>query len=238
MRRQTGRQHAAARAAALACALFVGCALAKGLGVAAGQGALEGFSTQMYEKDGQDSWGNAYSVSGRGVGVGTRAAAADPIDCSAVSDEFLELYGADLLRRLRGRVATIDGTLSKERFDALAQTPFRMNEARHGGAIGVAQTTSGRVAKFVVVFSGEGDGARLELHDVTVYESGSGAVVRAAKAPLELPSRVAIDLDGMPGEPAYDLRFGPDPSGVPTLAAASGAGLSFPTASLCESAKP
>jgi hypothetical protein len=226
------------RVASLAVVGLVGCVFAKEMGLAAGEGALEGFSTYVYEKDSQDSWGSSWEVSGRGAGVGTRSAAPEASDCTGVSDEFLELYGADVLRRLPSRVTTVDGALTSAGFDELMRTPFRMTGARTAGVIGVSQTTSGRLAKFVVVFGGAEDEPTLELHDLTVYESRTGAVVRSAKAPIRLPNRVAIDLDGAPGQAAYDLRFGPDPSGVPTLAAGAGAGLSFPSASLCESARP
>lgn len=217
----------------LAGALLFGCAFAQELGQSAGQGALQGFSTFVYEKDSQDSWGTAYSVSGRGVGVGTRAVASEGLDCDAVGDEFLELYGVDVLRRIRTFGPTVDGALDANRFASLAKAPFRLSGLRQGGVIGVVQTDGGRLAKFVAQFGQEGEEPSVELHGLTVVDAGTGAVVHAAAEPIRLPSRAAIDLDPPGGEPGYDLRFGPDRAGVATLAAGSGAGLSFPEGSLC-----
>lgn len=225
------RRHAWLVAGAIAAA--VGCSsgggqFARDMGMAAGEGALSGFADYVtYREDHQ--WGSAWNPSGRGIeGVASRAPKEQ--DCSAVEDESL-LYVGDLLRSPGSYVSTIDGEINAAAWKTLHTAGLRLTGAHKGGAIGVLHTTAGRHARFVLQWSDQP-----QLQDLTVYNEATGEVVLRFEVPMPLAPNALVNLDK--GETdGFDLLFGPDPDGRPTLAAGEGAALSFPIASLCKTGK-
>jgi hypothetical protein len=216
-----------------AIALTAGCAgkngeFARDMGMAAGEGALSGFSNYVTYRQ-ENQWGQAWTPSGRGVeGVASRAAREQ--DCSAVEDESL-LYVGDLLRSPGSFVSTIDGEIDNASWKTLHAAGLRLTGPRKGGAIGILRTTAGRYARFVLQW-----GDQPQLHDLTVYNEATGEVVLRFEVPMPLAPHALVNLDKGESE-GFDLLFGPDPDGRPTLAAGEGAALSFPIASLCKPPK-
>ena len=78
--------------------------------------------------------------------------------------------------------------------------------------------------------------AQPQLQDLTVYNEATGEVALRFEVPMPLAPHALVNLDKGETE-GFDLLFGPDPDGRPTLAAGDGAALSFPIASLCKTGK-
>jgi hypothetical protein len=200
---------------------------ARDMGMAAGEGAVGGFSDYVSYQQ-QDQWGQAWRPSGRGVsGVsGVAMRGVREVDCAAVPDESL-LYVGDLLRSPGSVVSTIDGEIDQKAFASLSKSGLRLAGAHKGGAIGILQTTAGRHARFVLQWD-----ERPHLHDLTVYDAGTGEATLRFQIPMPLAPHALVNLDSGESE-GFDLLFGPGPDGRPTLAAGEGAALSFPVQSLC-----
>ncbi len=222
---------AAALAGLAACA--GGGQFAKEMATSLGEGALVGFSNHVqYETE--DSWGQAYEPSGRGVeGVGTRSGDTSSADCSAVTDEFEQLYDSSLTQNPSAQ--THDGAVTEAEYEKLlADGKFRLSDRRRGGVIALLKTDAGNHAKFVVHWNAAG----LSMTDLVVYDA-KGQPIHQVVGPMQLPLRFAADIDPIEAGSAggdtggFDLLFGPDGSGVLTFAAPKGAGISFPTRSLC-----
>jgi hypothetical protein len=227
-----GRNHRCAWLVAGAIAV-AGCSteggkFARDMGMAAGEGALSGFSDYVTYQD-ENKWGSAWNPSGRGVeGVASRAA--NPPDCGAVSDES-QLYVGDLLKSPGSYVSTIDGEIDAAAWKTLHTAGLKLAGAHQGGAIGILHTTAGRYARFVLQWKDQP-----QLQDLTVYNQDTGEVVLRFEVPMPLAPHALVNLDQGETE-GFDLLFGPDPDGRPTLAAGDGAELSFPIASLCKIGK-
>ena len=232
-------------AAAIACCAFAtGCETAKQIGGAAGEGVIQGFYNRVFDDSpyGGDSaapstvgsggggWGNAWSPSGRGVGVAPRGAEAPTArDCGEIADEFA-LYTGDTLRAVQTQVQTHNGELTRQKFEELSGAGTRLSGTHAGGVIAVAETSDGNSAKFVVQWPSGGD-----PQIVTVEVSNAaGMLIRSADA-VQLQPRMALDLDSPAAGGEFDLIYGPSPNtNELTLAAAEGAGLSFAAGSLCQ----
>ncbi len=213
-------------ALAIASGCESGGKFAKDMGMAAGEGALSGFADYVTYRE-ENQWGEAWAPSGRGVeGVASRAASAQ--DCSAVTDESL-LYVGDLLRSPGSFVSTIDGSIDEASAAQIGKAGLRL--PIQGSAIGILQTTAGRHARFVLQW-----GDQPKLHNLTVYNATTGETTLRFEVPMPLAPHALVNLDAGEAE-GFDLLFGPDPDGRPTLAAGKGAALSFPIASLCKPAK-
>ncbi len=210
------------------CALGLGCAggaeLARDFGTALGEGAAQGLGGYV-SYGSSDQWGESWTPSGRGAtGVAPRSAAKP--DCSLSEDES-QLYVGPALANPSSFVSTLDGSLDHAGFQELARTGFRLKGERAGGVIAVLHTTAGRHARFVLRWD-----ERPHLHDVTVYDAGTGEASLRFEIAMPLAPHALVNLD--PGEPeGFDLLFGPGADGRLTLAAGDGAGLSFPLESMC-----
>lgn len=231
--------------AALACgALATGCETSKELGSAVGEGAMQGFYNRIFDSPGygddgtapvtasggNSGWGEAWTPSGRGVGVAPRSTEApEARACGSVADE-LALYQGDTLRAVQTAVTTHNGALTRASFAELARSGTRLAGVHAGGVIAIAETSAGNAAKFVVKWAGEADP---QLVTVEV-SNAEGQVIRSADV-VPLQPQMALDLDSAAPGGEFDLIYGPAPdSHEPTLAAAEGAGLSFVSGSLCE----
>jgi hypothetical protein len=230
--------------AALACgALAAGCETTKELGSAVGAGAMQGFYNRIFDSpgygddgsapttvSGSDSgWGEAWSPSGRGVGVAPRGTDAPATRaCGDVGDEFA-LYAGDTLSAVQLAVPTQSGTLTRAQFAELAASGTRLTGPRAGGVLAVAATSEGNAAKFVVQWA---KGKHPQLVTVEVSDA-TGKPVRSADA-VPFQPRMALDLDSPTAGGAFDLIYGPAPETHElTLAAAKGASISFVNGSLC-----
>ena len=209
-------------------AVALGCAgsgeFAKDAATSLGVGALEGFADYV-EYGGADSWGDSWDTSGRGVSGVVPRSAVKP-DCGMADDET-QLYVGDLLASPGAFVSTLDGALDRSAYLPLTEAGFRLTGERAGGVIAILQTTAGHRARFVLRWDDQP-----MLHDLVVYDLATGEAVLRFDVPMPLAPHAMVNLD--PDEAkGIDLLYGPAPSGRPTLAAASGAALSFPLESLC-----
>jgi hypothetical protein len=227
----------------LAAALFAGAGLvacsgggqfAKEMATSFGEGALEGFSNHVeYE---YDEWGRAYEPSGRGVveagAVGTRAVR-PPFDCTNVKDEYDRLY--DFTETVSPTANLHHGSLTEAEYEGIRDKGgIRLDGEHRGGVIALLNTSAGNRARFVMHWTAAG----LSMRDLVVYDA-EGKSIHEVVGPMELPIRFAADIDPI-GEGAgsgesggFDILFGPDSSGEVTFATPRGAGISFPTDSLC-----
>jgi hypothetical protein len=219
---------AGAIAAGLGCETKGG-QFAKDMGMAAGEGALSGFADYVSYRQ-ENQWGQSWATSGRGVGSESPVlsrAAREKQDCSAVPDESA-LYVGDVLHNPASFVATIDGSIDGPAAREIAKAGLRVPQK--GGAIGILKTTAGRYARFVLEW-----GDQPKLHGLTVYDATGEATLRF-DVPMPLAPHALVNLDKGESE-GFDLLYGPDPDGRPTLAAGEGAALSFPRASLCKTTR-
>ncbi len=217
--------------ATLSALVSFGCAL---LGEVGG-GALEALHQRVYTEGDSAEWGRAWDPEPRGVGVAPRAATLERVDCAGIADEFDALYVGDVLRNPRRFVSTLDGALSRERYEALPRDALRLSGSRSGGVIAVVHTTEGNRAKLVARWIvGDSGAAMLRIQDLVVYGASGDERLRVLPGPVDVPPRVALDLDPAGADATgYDLLYGPDPGGRMVLRSAEGAGIAFPSRSLC-----
>jgi hypothetical protein len=177
------------------------------------------------------------------------AVPAGDFNCAVVYDEFESLMNKRFLEAPDQFVPTTPGRMSREQFQSVARTGFRLYPGREGLAVGVLVTNQNIHSKFLFHWSEpmEDGSSHVIIDELVKYGRVSDGYAPSRSGPFRLKPGIAVDIDTgeyvrMEGDLLEDAQRGKRDSGDlmyesgpegGALKSINGAQVQFPLDTLC-----